>query len=325
LLSFAVYFSLCDNSMKVTDFIGCTGWVVLFVISSVCIPVIGPLLSLVTSLPFLYYSFKLGPYQGLKIAVTSIVIIMLFAYNVRQEQLVVFVIQFAVLGLILSIMFKHGFSLGQTVVVATGAILCINIGILAFICMLNDTSIHNIIASYLQHQIKLTLHAYHEMAIPEDRVLELQTNASSLIDIITIIFPSLMTIASGLIVLLNIGAATVLFRLTGLKYPDFAPIDRWRPPENLIWVTIFSGFAMFFSDWLRSLSINIFIVMIMIYICHGFSILSFFMNRYNIKTWVKILVYFIFAFQQIFWGMLALIGLFDQWIDFRKIQKNDIA
>jgi hypothetical protein len=49
------------------------------------------------------------------------------------------------------------------------------------------------------------------------------------------------------------------------------------------------------------------------------------MNRYNIKTWVKILVYFIFAFQQIFWGMLALIGLFDQWIDFRKIQKNDIA
>ncbi len=323
---FSFYFSLCDNSMKVTDFIGCTGWVVLFIISSICIPVAGPLIGLVTSLPFLYYSVKLGLYQGLKIAVTSVLVIILFAYSVGQEQLVFFVIQFAVLGLTLSIMFEYGFSLAQTVVAATVVMLCMNAGFLILVCMLKDTSVHNMIVSYLQHQIKLTLQAYREMSVPNERVLELQARASSLINIIATIYPSLMTIGSGLVVLLNIAAAKVLFRLKALRYPDFEPVDRWRAPDSLVWVVIFSGFTLLLtSGWIKSLSLNIFIVTIMIYICHGFSILAFFMNRYKVQTWVKILVYSILAVQQIFLGVLALIGLFDQWIDFRKIQKSDLG
>jgi uncharacterized protein YybS (DUF2232 family) len=62
--------------------------------------------------------------------------------------------------------------------------------------------------------------------------------------------------------------------------------------------------------------------MMAIYLFHGLSIILFFLNKYNVPSWIRAGVYILIMVQQLFLGVLALAGLFDQWVDFRKIHRR---
>jgi uncharacterized protein YybS (DUF2232 family) len=84
-----------------------------------------------------------------------------------------------------------------------------------------------------------------------------------------------------------------------------------------------SGFALFFlSGGIKLIAINVLIVIMAAYLFHGLSIILFFLNKYKIPSWMRIGIYFLIIVQQLFLAVLALAGLFDQWIDFRKIHRR---
>jgi uncharacterized protein YybS (DUF2232 family) len=108
-----------------------------------------------------------------------------------------------------------------------------------------------------------------------------------------------------------------------LAYPDFIPTDRWQAPERMIWGVIAAGFALFLlSGSIKLLAMNAIIVMMAIYVFHGLSILLFFLNKYRVPSLIRIGLFFLIVFQQVLLGVLALAGLFDQWVDFRKIGRR---
>ena len=74
----------------------------------------------------------------------------------------------------------------------------------------------------------------------------------------------------------------------------------------------------------RWLAINALIVMMAVYVFHGLSILMFYLNKYRVPPWIRFGVFFLIVFQQIFIIGLALAGLFDQWIDFRRIHSRKV-
>ena len=115
-----------------------------------------------------------------------------------------------------------------------------------------------------------------------------------------------------------------LVRIGKIAYPDFAPMDRWRTPEQMVWGVIVAGFALFFPlSGVKLLALNSLLVMSVIYVFHGLSIVLFFLNKYKVPFWIRFGVYFLLIFQQIFLIVLALAGLFDQWIDLRRIHKKE--
>ncbi|MBW1869925.1 MAG: hypothetical protein JRI73_11740, partial [Deltaproteobacteria bacterium] len=54
--------------MKTTDLLGCVGGAASLLLASTLIPFVGPFFSLLTPLPFLYYSTRLGLFEGIKLA-----------------------------------------------------------------------------------------------------------------------------------------------------------------------------------------------------------------------------------------------------------------
>ena len=80
-----------------------------------------------------------------------------------------------------------------------------------------------------------------------------------------------------------------------------------------------------FQGAIKLIAINVLIVLMVIYLFHGLSILIFFLNKYQMPSWVRVSVYFLIIIQQFFWLFLGLAGLFDQWVDFRKLHKEPIA
>ena len=123
---------------------------------------------------------------------------------------------------------------------------------------------------------------------------------------------------------LNVVLSKPLFIFNGIKYPDLGQADQWKAPEYLVWGLIAAGFSLLSSiKYVDFIALNALIIFSVIYAFHGFSILIFFFNKYNVPTWIRAVVYIIIVFQQLFLIILALAGLFDQWINFRKINKNE--
>jgi uncharacterized protein YybS (DUF2232 family) len=302
---------------------GCVGWAAFFFFASALIPFVGPFFGLLTPLPFLYYSTKLGFYQGVKLAALAILIIGLIVKLAGQPHIVLFGLEFSLLGLVLAELFRRKFGIGQTILFATMFMLLLGFGSLFLLALSKNMGPLEMVLNFFQVQLKEAVKAYEGMGIPQEKGVEFEMYGKVFIDIISRIYPSLMIIGTGFAVWLNIVMAKPLFRMGNLEYPDFMAMDRWRTPDSLIWVAIVSGFALFLSSGgIKLFAINTLIVMMAIYFFHGLSIVLFFLNKYNIPAWARFGIYFLIIVQQLFIAILVLAGLFDQWVDFRKIQKR---
>ncbi len=306
--------------MKTTDVLGCVGWAAFILFASAFIPLFGPFFCLLTPLPFLFYSTKLGLQEGIKLAFMAFVCIGLIAKLAGHPQIILFGIELSALGLALSELFKRRLGVGQTILFATLFMMLMSLGYLFILGLSKGMGPFEMMLDYLHGHLKVTLEAYEKMGMPRENVIELETYGKAFIDTV---YPSLMIVGVGFAVWLNVVMARPFFRLGKLKYPEFISMDRWQTPERMIWGVIGSGFALFLlTGVIQSFAANVLIVLMVIYLFQGLSIILFFLNKYRLPSWIRIGVYFLIVIQQLFLLLLALAGLFDQWVDFRKLRSE---
>ena len=306
--------------MKLTDVLGCVGVAVFILFASALIPLFGPFFCLLTPLPFLFYSTKLGLQEGIKLAVVAIIGIGLIAKLAGHPHIILFGIELSALGLALAELFKRRLGVGQTILYATLFMILLSLGYLFILGLSKDMGPLEMMLDYLHGHLKATLDTYKTMGMPQENVAELEQYGKLFIDTV---YPSLMIIGVGFAVWLNVIVARPVFRMGNLSYPEFISMDRWQAPEVMIWGVIVSGFALFLLPGvIQSLAANVLLVLMVIYLFHGLSIILFFLNKYRLPSWVRLGVYFLIVVQQIFLLLLAIAGLFDQWADFRKLRRE---
>lgn len=312
--------------MKLTDVMGCVGPVILLLFASAWIPYIGPFFSLLTPLPFLYYATKLGLHQGLKIAAIALLTVGLIANLAGHPQIILFCFEFSLIGIILSEIYRRKLTFGLTIFWGTCFTLIIGALFLSLIALSKKMGPMEMILEYLQGNLRETIGTYEQMGLEQEKVAQLQEYGKILTNIIATLYPALAMVGSGLVVWVIVVLSRPLFRLGKVQYPEFGPTDRWQSPELMVWGVIAGGFALFLPiGGIRFLAINALIVMSVIYVFHGLSIVLFFLNKYSVPFWIRFGVYLLIIFQQIFWFAMAMAGLFDQWIDFRKIHKRAVS
>lgn len=105
----------------------------------------------------------------------------------------------------------------------------------------------------------------------------------------------------------------------GLTLPSWEETSRWRSPEWFVWFIIGAGFLTFVPQS-RIVGLNILIGFGMVYLFQGLSVLLFYMTRWKIPPWGRILILFLVITQQYLALAAAFLGLFDVWFDVRRIQ-----
>jgi len=294
-------------------------------IASGWVPFAGPFLSLLTPLPFLYYTAKFGLREGVKALVICLLAVGLIGNLSGFSQAVFLCLEFGLLGLIISEIYRRKLTIGRTLLWGTGLMLLLGFVILTGVGLTKNMGPIELVLGYLQSNLKGTVDVYEHMGGGQEKAVQLRQFAKALMEIITRIYPSLVIIGTGFVVWLNVVLSRHVFRLGNLPYPQFASTDRWWAPEYMVWGVIAAGFSLFLPvSGIRWVSINVLIVLLTVYVFHGLSIVLFFLNKYRVPSWIRLGVYFLIVFQQIFLFLLALAGLFDQWIDFRKIRHRRI-
>lgn len=144
-----------------------------------------------------------------------------------------------------------------------------------------------------------------------DRVLEVTAQ----------LLPALAAMLGALAVLVNLGLVARWLGKEKIGYQLFSGLVTWRTPEWLIWLLLASGFAMFLPvEVARLAAINGFVLVAAIYFCQGLAIMAYYLQILAMPRVVRGTIYVIALLQPVLAALVCLAGVFDMWIDFRRLK-----
>ncbi len=180
------------------------------------------------------------------------------------------------------------------------------------------STLNNKLIQYLNKSLNITLKSYFSN-LSKAELIEINSKIKSLLKFFVKILPSIMFIFHSAVM---VGNFYILKRIT----EKFKTIDltKWRLPFFIVWIFIVSGFLMFLfrKNFIYTISINFFIVSCFLFLIQGLCIVEFWFNKINASPVMRGLFLFTLFFFQILFIFIAILGLFDSWFDFRKLNKE---
>jgi uncharacterized protein YybS (DUF2232 family) len=138
-------------------------------------------------------------------------------------------------------------------------------------------------------------------------------------------FPALLLSGAAMGALLNYLAARKLSRrFIGREELNPGSLSRWALGEGYVWLFIAGG-LLAVIPWgaARTVGLNLVVGLLFAYFLQGIAIISFFFRKWNLSALFRVPIY-IFIFFNIYLAILvAAMGLFDLWVDFRKLRAAD--
>jgi uncharacterized protein YybS (DUF2232 family) len=99
----------------------------------------------------------------------------------------------------------------------------------------------------------------------------------------------------------------------------------FKNPDLLVWILIASGVAQLLPvSQISNPALNILLVMLFLYFVQGMAVVSALITKHSVSAFLRIIFYFMLIIQPYLLALVAGIGLFDLWVDFRtpKTQEN---
>lgn len=137
-------------------------------------------------------------------------------------------------------------------------------------------------------------------------------------------YPAVIVIGSLFGALANYSVARALARRRRELAPYFSgSFSTWILPEYFIWIFILSAGALFLPEGtLHVVGLNVFIIAAVIYCLQGMAIVVHFLDKKNVPVFLWIVVFIVIFAQPLLVGILMGLGLFEMWMDFRKLRGN---
>jgi uncharacterized protein YybS (DUF2232 family) len=101
----------------------------------------------------------------------------------------------------------------------------------------------------------------------------------------------------------------------------FNDLVRWSAPDWLIWVLLAAGFGLFIPIVaLSTIALDLFVCMAAVYFCQGLAIMAFYFKVLAMPPLARGLIYFVTIVQPVLAALVCAVGIFDLWIDFRRLK-----
>ncbi len=134
------------------------------------------------------------------------------------------------------------------------------------------------------------------------------------------LLPGLVVANTGLVAWLNVILARQIALLLGWGKPE-PPLFFWAAPEWLIFVVLGTGFLLLIPvSGLRSLSLNLLLVLALLYFCQGVAVVAAWFHRFSLPRFMRMIGYPL-LFLNPFFFLIITLGLLDLWLDFRRLHR----
>ena len=302
------------------------------------IPVVGrylaffEMVSLFSPLPLIYTSLKKNRTAGV-FALTAVLIALVVLMDIRYG--LIFFVEYGIVAVIIAESIKRNFPVEKTILYCVLGSLISGAVILLTSLLFRSGNPYVFLIEQMKASLDNSLEHYQSLGAGGNVSIEdVRETIEHLKKITVRIFPALLII--GLIIgsIVNYFTAQYLW----LKYiaRESSPkrsFSQWILPDYVVWTFIVPGFLLVFPGIgvVRNVSLNLFILVSLIYFLQGMSVTVFFYRKLQVSPVFRRLVLPLFIFLIILTAgpfvalVITGVGLFDTWVDFRKIRPKTQA
>lgn len=294
---------------------------VFLLISGVVLPAAGVILMPFVPQPVLLFGLKYGAGLGAGVLIAALVCLFVLAGEALGFVYSVFAVMVGLLFWLLGRL--RAIELLVTAVAA--AMLATAAGILLYFYGSWGTMTQDLRASLIDN-LTVALRVHEKMGFPQESLNLFSEKIPEIVEQMLRLLPSLLFVSLCLVVLLNVLFLLRRFPERREQWLSIATFREWKCPEPLVWALIACGFAVFVpaSEWVTIVALNVLLVTGVCYFIQGLAIVAFFFHKNNVPRFLRSATYILIIFQQIFTLLVAALGLFDLWGDFRRLKKNNL-
>ena len=159
--------------------------------------------------------------------------------------------------------------------------------------------------------------------LPADVLFNLEQIITSIREFLPKVLPGLLATSVIITVWLNMVIVNHLlyrFKAEKVAWPKFS---QWQLPEKLVWLVITAAiFLLLGSGAVKNAGYSLAIIAAILYCLQGVAVFIHFLDRWKVPSYLRVIVYVILAVQSYGLLFLAIVGVADIWIDFRKLAMN---
>ena len=270
--------------------------------------------------PLIFAYMQLGRHLG--VTILALVFVILFTL-MGPKQAVLFFTEYAVLASIMAETIRFRLPFDKCIVLSTFVSAVFLIILLFFIVIDRESTLTEFFQKQIEGYFEQSMGALKAMDNSEG-VESMQKFADKASGSLAKLYPSL--IIFGIFITAVINYYTIRFLwgyLYSLELFHSARFSEWVLPDQTIWVFISSGALSFFvGNILGTIAMNLLFIVLVAYFLQGLSILIHFLESRNVSVFFWVLIFFIIVFQPLLIGVGIGLGVFDIWMDFRKIRDN---
>jgi uncharacterized protein YybS (DUF2232 family) len=305
----------------ITKFILAVASTVFLLISGVMIPPAGMILIPLVPQPVLFFGLKYGTGLGLGVLFAAVIVFLIFTGEALALAYSIFAIMVALLFRLLGRLR----SVELLVTVVGAAMFSASAGLLFHVYASWAAMIQDFRANLIDN-LTGAMRVHEKMGFPQESMDVLKERTPELVDQLLQLLPGLLFVSLCLIVLVNILFLCRRFPERRAQWLSVENFRKWKCPEYLIWPFIACGFALFVPtlEVVGTVAANVILVVGVCYFIQGLAIVAYFFDKNNVPRFLRSATYVLIVFQQMFTLLVAALGLFDLWGDFRRLKKNDL-
>jgi uncharacterized protein YybS (DUF2232 family) len=202
-------------------------------------------------------------------------------------------------------------------------LLIYSIGITVY-SSVSSLNLQQLISAEISGSLQQAVALYEKGGVTGEELEFLKHSMSVASDLLKRLYPALITIMLVIIAggnLLLVKKTTVDASVT-LHIGDFAT---FKNPDLLVWLLIVCGFTLLFPlSLITTPALNVLLIITMLYFFQGMAVVSAMIKKYSVPALLRIFLYTMLIIQPYLLALVAGIGIFDLWVDFRtpKPQEN---
>ena len=287
----------------------------------VVIPPLGALVGILSPFPLVFIFLQRG--KQLALVLMALIFGVLW-FLVGPNQALLFMAEYAVMAFVLGEMirarFPGGWCIGASSLISGG------VSILLLVALLGDqdTTVNKFFENQIRAHFTQSFETFGSIAENKAEIEEIKAVFEKMVGGFASSYPAFVFIGSLISAMANYGLLRLVWgRIYGPGLFSERTFAQWICPENLVWGFIAACLALFLGQGLiEDVGLNLFIVMMVIYFAQGMSIAIHFLKARKVPIFLWLIFFILIFAQPMLIGLIAGIGVFDIWVDFRKIRKS---
>ena len=286
----------------------------------VLIPPLGLVTCLLAPFPAVFVRLRYGRGTALIVTLAATALMAaLFGYLAS----IVYLLQCSVIAMLLPELLARGFGSARTIAWTTAVnLVAYLLAALAFV-LISGQNIHHLVVAEINGSIAQAMAVYGKAGLKGDDLAVMKQSMIMVANLLARIYPALLTVMLIAMAGCNLSLVKRFSSRLGFDH-GIGHFKEYKNPDLLVWLLITAGFAMLAGNPLVTTpALNVLVILTALYFVQGLAVISTVIARQSFAGVLRLGLYLVLLLQPYLAALVAAIGIFDLWGDFRTPRKQE--